>query len=226
MNPPIDEVYQTLINHYGEQHWWPAESRFEMMVGAILTQNTAWTNVEKALSNLRKNDALNFQSLEKSSHEQLIEWIRPAGFFNHKSAYILEMVSNVRKKFDGSLDALFALESSTLRKELLSWKGIGKETADSIILYAAEKPTFVVDAYTKRICKRHGWIEEKVNYDDVAKLFTDNLPEDVQLYNEYHALIVRSCKDYCTARNPKCAECPLKPFLPKFNPQDSKNTKS
>lgn len=213
MNPPILEVYQSLINHCGEQHWWPAESRLEMIVGAILTQNTSWTNVEKALSNLRKNDALNFQTLEKVSQEQLIEWIRPAGFFNQKSAYIQEMISNVRKKFDGSLDALFSLELSSLRKELLSWKGIGKETADSIILYAAGKPIFVIDAYTQRICRRHGWIEEKANYDDVAKLFTDSLPKDVQLFNEYHALIVRTCKDYCTARNPNCNECPLKEFL-------------
>lgn len=213
MNPPLHDVFETLFSHYGEQHWWPAESRFEIMVGAILTQNTAWTNVDKALSNLRKNDALNFQVLEKVSREQLIEWIRPAGFHNQKSTYIKEMVSNLRNRFNGSIDKLCALETSELRKVLLSWKGFGKETADCIVLYVAKKPLFVVDAYTKRICRRHGWIDEKAKYDDVAKLFIDNLPEDVQVYNEYHALIVQACKDYCSARTPNCDECPLKIYL-------------
>ncbi|MDZ8117402.1 endonuclease III domain-containing protein [Pontiella agarivorans] len=213
MTPPIYDVYNTLFSHYGKQHWWPAESRFEMIVGAILTQNTAWTNVEKALSNLRKNQALNFQSLENAPREQLMEWIRPAGFFNQKADYLQELISNLRNKFDGSLDKLFNLEGAALRTELLSWKGIGKETADCIILYAARQPAFVVDAYTKRICRRHSWIDDKAKYDDVAKLFTDNLPEDVQLFNEYHALIVRICKDYCTARKPNCKDCPLKKFL-------------
>lgn len=206
-------VYRKLINHYSEQHWWPAETRLEIMVGAILTQNTAWTNVEKALTNLKQNDALNFQALEKVSLNQLIDWIRPAGFHNQKSIYIKEMISNIRNSFDGSIDQLCKLETADLRKELLSWKGIGKETADCIILYVAKKPIFVVDAYTKRICKRHGWIEEKLEYDDVAKLFTDNLPQDVQLYNEYHALIVKVSKDCCSARNPNCSDCPLNEFL-------------
>ncbi|MDF7824879.1 endonuclease III domain-containing protein [Pontiellaceae bacterium B12227] len=211
--PDILFAYKVLFSHYGKQHWWPAETRLEMMVGAILTQNTAWTNVEKALSNLRKADALNFQTLENASREEIIEWIRPAGFFNQKSAYIQGMISNVRNKFGGSLDELFALETSNLRKELLSWKGIGPETADSIILYAARKPVFVVDAYTRRICTRHGWIGEKTKYDDVARLFSNNLPEDVQLFNEYHALIVQVCKEHCSARNPKCGDCPLECFL-------------
>ncbi len=213
MKAPIPEVFETLLRHYGEQHWWPAETRFEMMIGAILTQNTAWSNVEKALENLRRNGALNFQRLEITAQEQLIEWIRPAGFFNQKSVYIQEMISNIRTRFDGSLDKLFALETAPLRKELLSWKGIGKETADSIILYAAGKPVFVIDAYTQRICRRHGWIDEKTKYDDAAGLFTSNLPEEPRLFNEYHALIVQTCKDYCTARNPNCAACPLKKFL-------------
>lgn len=213
MKPPIHEVYTTLFRRYGEQHWWPAESRLEMMLGALLTQNTAWTNVEKALENLRQHRALNFEILEETPPEQLIEWIRPAGFFNQKSAYIKAMISAVRDRFGGSLDKLFALETAALRKELLSWKGVGKETADSIMLYAAGKPIFVIDAYTQRICRRHGWIGEKAKYDDVAELFTSNLPEDTQLFNEYHALIVRTCKDYCSARNPKCEACPLKGFL-------------
>ncbi|MDF7799868.1 endonuclease III domain-containing protein [Pontiellaceae bacterium B1224] len=213
MKPPIDDAYEAVFDRYGKQRWWPAETQFEMMLGAILTQNTAWTNVEKALSNLRKNDALNFQSLEKASREQIAEWIRPAGYFNQKSGYIKSMIETIRDRFDGSLDQLFSLETSKLRKELLSWKGIGPETADSIILYAAKHPVFVVDAYTKRICSRHGWIDEKATYDAVAKLFTDNLTSDVQLFNEYHALIVRVCKDHCNSK-PKCEGCPLESFLP------------
>lgn len=213
MNPEIHKAYQALLKHYGPQHWWPAKTRQEMMIGAILTQNTAWTNVEKALSNLRKNGALNFQSLEKVSRDELAEWIRPAGYFNQKSGYIKEMIGMLRTRFADSLNKLFALDSSSLRQELLSWKGIGPETADSIILYAAKKPVFVVDAYTKRICARHGWIAETAKYDDVARLFNGHLPEDVQLFNEYHALIVRVCKDHCSAKNPKCTGCPLEKFL-------------
>jgi endonuclease-3 related protein len=212
MKPPINDAYKALFERYGKQHWWPAKTRFEMMVGAILTQNTAWTNVEKALSNLREADALNFQCLETATREEIAEWIRPAGFFNQKSATVKGMIETVRDRFDGSLDVLFDQETSNLRNELLSWKGIGPETADSIILYAAQKPVFVVDAYTKRICSRHGWIDEKATYNEVAKLFTDQLPSNVQLFNEYHALIVRVCKNHCNTK-PKCAGCPLEQFL-------------
>lgn len=144
----------------------------------------------------------------------MAEWIRPAGYFNQKSTYIKVMIDTIRDRFDGSLDNLFTLETSNLRKELLSWKGVGPETADSIILYAAKKPAFVVDAYTQRICTRHGWIDENASYDEIAKLFTDHLPEDTQLFNEYHALIVQTCKDHCSAKNPKCEGCPLKSMLP------------
>jgi endonuclease-3 related protein len=212
LKPKFYKAYDALFAHYGEQRWWPAESRLEMMLGAILTQNTSWTNVEKALFNLRKADALKFQPLENSSREDIAESIRPAGFFNQKSSTIKGMINIIRDHFDGSLNKLFELEISELRTELLSWKGFGKETADCIILYAAKKPVFVVDAYTKRICMRHGWIDEKETYDDIAHLFTDNLPEDIQLFNEYHALIVQVCKDHCRTK-PKCEGCPLESFL-------------
>lgn len=213
MNPPIHSVFDALFARYGAQHWWPAETQFEMMLGAILTQNTAWTQVEKALSNLRKADALNFQILETATKREIAEWIRPAGYFNQKSGTIKGMIDTIRDRFDGSLDQLFAQETSTLRKELLSWKGIGPETADSIILYAAKRPVFVVDAYTKRICSRHGWIDESAKYETIANLFTAPLPLDVQLFNEYHALIVQVCKDHCNTK-PKCEGCPLERFLP------------
>lgn len=209
MAPPILKAYELLLKRFGPQHWWPARTRFEMMLGAVLTQNTAWTNVEKATSNLRKNGVLKFQSLEKASQAQIAEWIRPAGYFNQKTGYIKEMTSQIRNRHAGSINQLFSLETPALRKELLSWKGVGPETADSILLYAAKRPVFVVDAYTRRVCLRHGWIDQKATYNDIATLFTDNLPQELQLFNEYHALIVQVCKDYCLVRNPKCEGCPL-----------------
>jgi endonuclease-3 related protein len=212
MNPSIHQTCDALLARWGGQRWWPARTRLEMMLGAILTQNTAWSNVEKAISNLRKNGALNFQTLEKTAQEQLAEWIRPAGYFNQKAGYIKGMAERIRCDFDGSLSKLFALDTPTLRKELLSWKGIGPETADSILLYAGKRPVFVVDAYTRRFLSRHGWCDPNTSYDSVAKLFTDNLPEDARLYNEYHALIVRLGKEHCNTR-PKCEGCPLERFL-------------
>ena len=214
MNPYIHPSYDALLNRWGEQHWWPARTRLEMMLGAILTQNTAWINVEKALENLRKNGALHLDTLETTSANQLAEWIRPAGYFNQKTGTIKALADTIRRRFNGSIDKLFALDTPTLRNELLSWKGIGPETADSILLYAGKRPVFVVDAYTKRVCSRHGWCDEKASYDEIAKLFTDHLPEDVQLYNEYHALIVRLGKEHCNTK-PKCNGCPLAPLLPR-----------
>jgi endonuclease-3 related protein len=212
MLPYILQAYDALFSRWGGQHWWPAKSRLEMMVGAILTQNTAWTHVEKAVENLRNNSALDLNALEKASIKQVADWIRPAGYFNQKTGYIKGMVETINDRFGGSLNKLFALDAPALRKELLSWKGIGPETADSILLYAGGRPVFVVDAYTKRICLRHGWIDEKASYEDIARLFTDNLPEDVQLFNEYHALIVRLGKEHCNTK-PKCEGCPLEQFL-------------
>ncbi len=212
MNPYILPSYEKLFARFGEQRWWPSRTRLEMMLGAILTQNTAWINVEKALKTLRNHGALDVDTLTKVSVARMAEWIRPAGCFNQKAGYIKEMVEIIRTRFDGSLDKLFALDTPTLRNELLSWKGIGPETADAILLYAGKRPVFVVDAYTRRVCSRHGWCDKNASYDEVARLFTDNLPEDVQLYNEYHALIVKLCKEHCNTQ-PKCNGCPLEPFL-------------
>lgn len=212
-SPPIHEAYKTLIAHYGPQHWWPAESNIEMMIGAILTQNTSWTNVEKALNNLRQRNALSISALVETPRKQLADWIRPAGYFNQKSGYIMNMITTISSRFNGSLAELFKLPPATLREELLSWKGIGPETADCIMLYAARHPVFVVDAYTRRIALRHHWIDEMAKYDGIVELFTTHLPEDVQLFNEYHALLVRLCKDYCITK-PKCNGCPLECYLP------------
>ena len=209
--PAIQESYDALLARWGRQHWWPARTRLEMVLGAILTQNTAWSNVEKAISNLRENKALNFHALETASKEQIADWIRPAGYFNQKAGYIQGMVGTLRRDFGGSLATLFALGTPALREELLSWKGIGPETADSILLYAAKRPVFVVDAYTRRFLSRHGWCDPKASYDSVARLFTDALPANVQQFNEYHALIVELGKKHCKAQ-PKCDGCPLEKF--------------
>ena len=188
----LSTLYQTLLEKYGPQGWWPARTRSEMIIGAILTQNTAWSNVEKAIFNLRKNSALNFQRLEKTPPTQLAEWIRPAGYFNQKAGYLIAFAQMLHRDFGGSLDRLFRLETPELRKKLLAVKGIGPETADCILLYAAKRPVFVVDAYTRRFLAAHGYkTEAEASYSEIATLFSAQLPADVRLFNEYHALIVR-----------------------------------
>ena len=182
-----------------------------MMIGAILTQNTAWTNVEKAITNLKKCDALKLKELHQLPEEQLAERIRPAGYFNQKAGYIKVMVQNIIDRFDGSLDRLFELDTPNLRNELLSWKGIGPETADSILLYTGKRPVFVVDTYTKRFLLQHKWCSEKATYGEISALFKDRLPEDAPLFNEYHALIVKLGKEHCKTK-PQCKECPLEVF--------------
>lgn len=167
------------------------------MIGAILTQNTAWTNVEKALIHLRKNKALNFRTLNAADTAQIAEWIRPAGYFNQKTRYLKALAEMIETDFDGSITRFFRLDTPELRKTLLAVKGIGPETADSMLLYAATRPVFAVDTYTRRLLAAHGMEDEsRLPYDDVAARFTDQLPPDVQLYNEFHALIVRWGKDY------------------------------
>lgn len=208
MNSQILQTYKLLHQRWGDQHWWPAETRLEMMVGAILTQNTAWTHVEKALTNLRTHNALDLDVLNETPNNTLAEWIKPAGFFNQKTVYIKEMASVIKTRFHNSLDELFKLETSTLRTELLSWKGIGKETADCILLYAGKRPVFVIDAYTKRVSLQHQWCSKNTSYDELAERFTKNLPLDTQLFNEYHALLVRLCKEHCRTK-PQCDTCPL-----------------
>lgn len=195
MKPPLLNIYEQLHAEYGPQNWWPARTRAEMMIGAILTQNTAWANVEKALSNLRKNSALNFQTLGKVPENQIADWIRPAGYFNQKAGYLKNLAVLVAEH--GSINALFRHDTASLRKRLLSVKGIGPETADCILLYAAKRPVFVVDAYTRRLLTHYGYKDEaETSYNQIAQRFTEAIPADVQLYNEYHALIVRWGKDH------------------------------
>jgi endonuclease III related protein len=200
----ILEIYNTLFAHYGDLKWWPADSPYEIMVGAILTQNTAWINVEKALANFEGKLAP--ELIETISIEELIKIIRPAGFFNQKAIYLKEL-TKWYKKYNYCVKKVQEQELLGLRKELLNTKGVGAETSDSILLYAFEFPTFVVDAYTKRLLSRMG-ISDMIKYDDIKALFEGNLPTDSMLFNHFHALIVINSKDYCRAK-PKCTGCPL-----------------
>ncbi len=208
MKNQLLEIFDTLLETYGERFWWPAETPFEVCVGAILTQNTNWGNVEKAIANLKREGLLSLQGLRDVPTEQLAELIRPAGYFNVKSVRLKDFIAWLVTCRGGSLDTFFAGPLAAIREELLRVRGVGPETCDSILLYAGHKPSFVVDAYTKRLFSRLGLISHKASYDQVRDLFMGNLPPDVKLYNEYHALIVAHCKERCRTR-PLCSGCPL-----------------
>jgi endonuclease-3 related protein len=203
-------IYRDLFAHYGEQDWWPGQTRFEVITGAILTQNTAWTNVEKAIRNLKKAKLLSPEKMHQVKIERLSKLIRSAGYFNVKARRLKNFTELLFSNYEGSLSRLFKLDTETLRAELLSVNGIGPETADSILLYAANRPAFVVDAYTKRILLRHKLCKENATYDEIQKNFTKNLRPDKKIFNEYHALIVRVGKELCRPKKPLCTECPLK----------------
>jgi len=211
--PPLTTVYRLLFEAWGPQYWWPGRTRLEIVVGAILTQNTAWTNVEKAIRRLRKARALNLRRLHAADLKTLADWIRPAGYFNVKARRLRAFTQVMFDRFGGDLRRLFALETPVLREVLLGVNGIGPETADSILLYAGSRPVFVVDAYTRRFMMRHGWLGAGATYDDIARIFMGRLSGDAALYNEYHALIVALGKDLCRP-TPRCSECPLRPLLP------------
>ena len=192
----IRKLFDILFDYYGPQDWWPCQTgaRWEIIVGAILTQNTAWTNVEKAIGNLLSSDVMSPEKVLETPDSELQELIRPAGFFTQKCAYLKVMAAFMLEResaFEQSADVW------ALRKELLSVKGVGRETADSILLYAFNKPIFVIDAYTRRVAERHLHLDNSVHYDTLQKIFMDALPADVTIYNEYHALIVALCKESC-----------------------------
>ena len=210
----LTAIYKVLSRAYGPQHWWPGDTPFEVMVGAVLTQNTAWTNVEKAIANLKKSRLLSLSRLHGAPGRRLASLIRPIGYFNIKAQRLKSLTAFVAGRYRGSLKRMFADDPRTLREGLLGVNGIGPETADSILLYAANRPYFVVDAYTKRVFGRHGLIADGAVYHEVQQLFMGNLPADVRLYNEYHALIVRIGKERCKKNRPLCAGCPLEKFLP------------
>jgi endonuclease-3 related protein len=202
------DIYKTLYNTFGPQHWWPGETPFEVSVGAILTQNTNWTNVEKAIKNLKENNVLTAGKLHKLGTKKLASLIRPSGYFNVKAERLKSFLSYICSHYNGSLAGMKKGDTQTLRKELLSVNGIGPETADSILLYALDKPVFVIDAYTKRVLKRHSLASDDMTYHELQTLFHEALPVDVRLYNEYHALLVKLGKEFCRPK-PKCEGCPL-----------------
>jgi endonuclease-3 related protein len=201
-------IYDTLFEQYGPQHWWPGDTPFEIAVGAILTQNTNWTNVEKAINNIKRADALNAETLYSMAAEQLEELVRPAGYYRVKTKRFKNFLAWLIENGEGHLENLTHRSTSDLRESLLSVNGIGPETADSILLYALNRPTFVVDTYTARLATRHGLIIPPFDYHDLHDLFQSNLPQDIALFNEFHALIVRIGKNFCKPK-PRCNACPL-----------------
>ena len=209
----LNEIYELLLEAYGPQHWWPAESPLEVLVGAVLTQNTNWQGVEKAMASLKLHNLLNPHKLQAIPTEDLARLIKPAGYYNLKARRLKNLIAFVTEAYSGDLETMGQAETGQLRKELLAVNGVGPETADSILLYALQKPVFVVDTYTYRVMNRHGLVGEQVSYDELQGLFTQHLPLDKTLFNQYHALLVRVGKLHCQ-RKPRCQGCPLEPLLP------------
>jgi endonuclease-3 related protein len=201
-------IYHRLLSFFGEQGWWPAEAPFEVMIGAILTQNTAWRNVERAIANLKREGVLSPQGLRGLKEQRLAALIRPVGYYNVKAERLKGLITFLDKEYGGDLERMFTDPLLSLREKILSVKGIGPETADSILLYAGEKLIFVVDAYTRRVLSRHGMITHGASYGDIQGLFMQVLPQDISLYKEYHALLVRLAKTFCKTK-PLCAGCPV-----------------
>ena len=202
-------MYHRLLGRYGPQHWWPAEDAFEVIVGAILTQSAAWTNVEKAIANLKAAASLTPQALLAVPADELSTLIHACGYYNAKARKLKAFAEGLRTRYGGDLRRLLDEDAASLRQWLLGVHGIGEETADSIILYAAEKPVFVVDAYTRRILRRVGLAPSTDSYGAFQALFMDNLPRDEALYNEFHALLVRHGKEACR-KTPRCSQCCLR----------------
>ena len=209
----LQDIYRRLDDYFGSLNWWPAEDSFEVIVGTILTQNTNWKNVEKAIETLRLADLLSFDSLLHMPEEQLAGLIRSAGYYSLKARRLKNLLQMIAEDYDGDLTLLFSEDTPTAREVLLRVKGIGPETADSILLYAGEHPTFVVDAYTHRILSRHNMVPESCDYQTIQDLFMDNLDHDAAMFNQYHALLVMTAKRFCKKPEPLCDGCPLQPLL-------------
>lgn len=208
-NPKFLHIQRRLHDHFGSLHWWPADSPFEVVVGAILTQNTAWTNVEQAIHNLRLAEALSPEKLAALPVCQLEKLIRPSGFFRQKASRLHVLAQLLVEEWQGSLANFCSGPLSDVRARLLAVPGIGPETADSILLYAADRPSFVVDAYTRRIFERIGLLTGQEKYDEIRRMFMQSLPEETLLYNEYHAQIVQLAKTCCRKNKTFCPDCPL-----------------
>lgn len=214
----LTEIYQLLLDRFGPQHWWPGETQFEIITGAILTQNTAWPNVEKAIDNLKAANLLTPEKIRNMQTPKLAEFIKPAGYFNIKAKRLKNFLAWLFEHYDGQLTNLQSVSTSRLRTELLAIKGVGPETADSILLYAFDREIFVVDAYTARVAVRHGLLEPPVDYDQLQLLFQANLPADARLFNEYHALLIKVGKEFCRPK-PKCDNCPLEKLPHTLEPE-------
>ena len=215
----IRNFYSVLYERYGPQNWWPAETRLECAAGAILTQNTSWRNVEKAIAALRENSMLSAERLRSMPPERLAVLIRPCGYHNLKAKRLKSFIDFLFDGYGGTMENMLAEDTDKLREKLLSVNGIGEETADSILLYALGKPVFVVDNYSRRILRRHRLIPEDASYAKIQELFVQNLPADAEIFGEYHALIVKTGKLHC-AKTPRCEGCPLEhdPHDPGINP--------
>jgi endonuclease-3 related protein len=205
-------IYRRLNQHYGRTDWWPGDSAFEVAVGAILTQNTAWTNVEKAVANLKRDRLLTPKRIAAATDDVLHDALRPSGYFRVKAVRLRSFCQHLIDHHGASMKRMARVPLEPLREELLGIHGIGPETADDILLYACEKPVFVVDAYTRRFLHRHGQVDADISYADLQNVFHNRLAHDVDLYKEYHALIVYLGKDFCRSK-PRCEQCPLVPLL-------------
>ncbi len=211
------DIYAALCKAFGSLNWWPGETRLEIIVGAILTQNTNWNNVEKAIDNLKERGLINFDKLYALGADELAHLIRPAGYYNQKARKLREMLKYLKQEYNGNLDELGEQSLDVIRSQLLKLWGIGPETADSILLYAFNMPIFVVDAYTFRVLSRHNFIPEDYTYDEIQEFFMDNLAPEVPLFNQFHALFVELGKRYCGKRKPLCDSCPIQFDLKAFS---------
>jgi endonuclease-3 related protein len=219
MNPmPLGDLlpryYHALQGRFGPQQWWPGRTRLEVILGAILTQNTAWHNATLALRNLRQAGLLSWRTLRRADLQSLEASVRPAGFYRQKARTIRDFVEWLERRHSGSLRRLLALPAEELRPQLLDLRGLGPETVDAILLYAADYPHFVADAYTRRVLARHGFVSVAAGYHETQALLHAQLPRHASLFNEFHALLVAVGKKHCRPQSPKCAGCPLEEFLP------------
>lgn len=215
----LRQYYDTLLERLGPQGWWPARTRIEIILGAILVQNTSWNNAALALQRLREAGLLKLPRLQQASPARLESCVRPAGFYRQKTAAIRNFIEWLQRCHQGSLARLFARPAADVRQELLRIKGLGAETVDAILLYAGRQPFFVADAYTRRILSRHSFVPPAARYDEVQEFLHRSLPSDPSLFNEFHALLVEAGKRFCKRREPNCEACPLREFLPPAGPE-------
>jgi len=209
MEYPLIEIYHKLLAVFGHRRWWPAQTRDEVIIGAILTQNVAWRNAKVAIDSLGKHNLLTLEAIREASISEIATLIKPTRFYNQKAQKLKYFIDFLFYKYGGNLDALFSQDTGELRRELLNIKGLGEETADSILLYAGEKPVFVIDAYTKRIFSRLGLTGGEWSYREYQQFFMERLVKDVKLFNDYHAQIVYLGHVYCKRHEPECTLCPL-----------------